>query len=85
MDWEITIKKADNGFVLSYPVELREDSQQSVTRHIAIEDPEDGDETITTQKLLWEIMEYFGRYGSKHDAVRVRVIRQNQDGKEIQD
>ena len=83
MDWQITIRKAENGFILSHPVEL--DDGKEDTNFIAVEDPSDGDETVTTQKLLWEIMEYFSLFGSKHDEVRVKIRRVDKNEKELED
>lgn len=70
--WSIRITKADNGFVLDYDEEIEEGVYRRT--HIAVEDPEDGNECVTTQKLLWEIMEYFGLCGDKHQNERVKVI-----------
>lgn len=72
----LTITKAINGFVLEYY-----DEDCECDRFISVEDPSDGDETITSQKLLWEIQEFFGIFGDKHN-VKVRVIREK-NGKEI--
>ena len=76
--WSINITKADNGFVLEYYCEETETNRQ-----IAVEDPADGDETITTQKMLWEIMEHFSLFGSKHDKVRVKVVRRDNAEKDL--
>ena len=76
--WQITISKADNGFVLEYY-----DEETETNRQIAVEDPPDGDETVTTQKMLWEIMEHFSLFGSKHDKVRVKVVRRDSEEKDL--
>lgn len=40
---------------------------------------DDGDELESGERLLWEVMEYFGLYGSKHDAERLRIVREPGD------
>jgi len=84
MEWKITITKAVNGYVLSYHESTTEDDQIDI-RRIVVEDPDSGDETITTQKMLWEVMEFFNLFGSKHDPVQVKIIRRDNNEKEIQD
>ena len=36
------------------------------------------------QRLLYEVMDQLGEYGSKHDAYRVRVIVEDQSGKKVE-
>jgi len=84
---ELTIKQADNGYVLSYS-EITEHSDLVETRYIAIEDTDYKEDCVSgarlTQKLLWEIMEHFQLFGSKHDEERCNVILRNKEGKEIE-
>ncbi len=79
---KLTIETADNGYVLTYY-----DSEIKETRHIAVEDLEKGVDCISgarlTQKLLYEVMEYFGIFGSKHDEEQIRVVLEDKNGKEI--
>ncbi len=79
--WQITITKADNGWVLEYPSDVEGELEP---RYLAVEDPPDGNEVKSAQKMLWEVMEYFNLFGSKHDSERLRVIREK-DHKEIKD
>lgn len=78
----LTIKEADNGFVLSYY-----DPDIKEIRHIAIEDVDKDVDCVTearlTQKLLWEVMEHFMLFGNKHDSERCYVVIKNQKGEEI--
>ena len=79
---ELTIKQADNGFVLSYF-----DEEMKETRHIAVEDVADGLNSISdarvTQKLLYEICEYFSIFTSKHDEEQLQILVVDKNGKEI--
>lgn len=83
---ELTIKTADNGYILTYHEELEKGVWEE--RHIAVEDvAEDSNclgEARITQKLLWEITEYFGLDGSKHDEERIHISVRNQKGEEIE-
>lgn len=79
----LEIKQADNGFVLTYfDEELKE------FRHIAVEDVGEGSDCLSeariTEKLLFEILEYFGIWGSKHDEERIHISVVNQKGEEIE-
>ena len=78
----LIIKTADNGYVLEYY-----DPEIKEKRHIAIEDLDEGKDCISdarlTQKLLFEIMEYFSLFGSKHDTERCYVVIKKQNGEEI--
>jgi hypothetical protein len=78
----LIIKRADNGFVLEYYDEEIKDK-----RIIAVEDVEQGLECISdarlTQKLLFEVQEFFNLWGSKHSEERCYVVIKNQKGEEI--
>ncbi len=79
---KLTITQADNGYILEYY-----DPEIKETRHIAVEDLDKGVDCISnarlTQKLLFEIMEYFGIFGSKHDEEQLRIVLEDKNGKEI--
>jgi len=79
---DLKIIQSDNGYILEYTD--YDEVNKPLKRFISVEEPPDGDETITTQKLLWEIQEHFTLFGSKHDLIRIRVIREK-NGKEISD
>ena len=78
----LNITRADNGFVLDYY-----DEETETQRHIAVEDVSQNEDCISdarlTQKLLLEITEHFGLWGSKHDSERCYVVIKDQMGKEI--
>lgn len=80
---EITIKSANNGYVLSYY-----DEEIKETRHIAVEDVGKDSDCLTearlTRKLLWEIMECFGIYTSKHAEEQLRILVVDKNEKEIE-
>jgi hypothetical protein len=82
---KLTIEQADNGYVLSYN-EITEDNDLPETRYIAVEDTKPDSDIISdaslTQKLLWEIIEFFNLAGSKHDTERCYVVLKDQNGKE---
>ena len=40
---------------------------------------DDNDELAGIEKLLWRIVDALGFYGSKHDAERIRIIRQKRE------
>lgn len=65
--FDLTITKAQNGFILHW-------TEEGVLKSTVVEehDTEDG-EAAATQKLLWAVAEHFGYYGSKHDKVRTVV------------
>ena len=70
--YQITIIKADNGWVLEYPSDVEGELEP---RYLAVEDPEDGNEVKTAQKMLWEVQEYFSLFG-RYEEERVWVIRE---------
>ena len=74
---KLTITQADNGYILDYY-----DEEIKEQRFIAIEDVSLSGARLT-QKLLWEIMEYFGIFGSKHDEEQIRIVLEDKNGKEI--
>jgi len=70
-EWACEIRRISNGYAVRYPGE-----KSWVTRVMA-----DGDDELSsTSQLLWWILEYYDRIGSKHDAQRLRVCRENRDG-----
>lgn len=66
--WSLQIIKVSNGYM------LYEDDGESV-----IQDS-DTDELKSGEELLWAVMEYFDFGGSKHDAERLRVVREKGEG-----
>lgn len=66
-DWSMTISKAENGYIV-----LSNDDEK--TARIFQEDDEDSLKAI--EQVLWDVIEYFGEYGSKHDKERIRITRE---------
>ena len=83
---ELKIISADNGYILTYHEEIEKGVWEE--RHIAVEDVEQGKDCISearlTQKLLFEIIEFFNLFGSKHDTERCYVVLKDQKGNEIE-
>ncbi len=79
---ELKITQADNGYILEYY-----DPEIKEKRHIAVEDLEKGEDCISearlTQKLLFEICEYFSIFTSKHDEEQLRITVVDKNEKEI--
>ncbi len=70
----IHIVRASNGFILTMPV----DDEEAVNNKVVIAESED-DELSSGQELLWNIMDYFGLCGSRHDAQRLTITREKGD------
>jgi len=68
--WSLTITHVDNGYLLEGL-----SSNMGVPMSMVIEDDEE-DELKSHESLLWQVMEYFNFGGSKHDPVRLRIIRE---------
>ncbi len=67
-EWKLTIVREQDCYILEGTAEGK----------WAIEDDE-RDELKSHERLLWEVMDYFGFGGSKHDALRLRISRENRD------
>jgi len=74
--WTLEITRGDNGYKLRWADEL--DDGSDVWHEEYIQDDE-GDGLKSGEELLWWIVDYFGFGGSKHDAERIRVVREKQD------
>ena len=72
-EWKLVIRWALNGYVLEGRF-----GDRNFTENLVIEENEK-DDLEHHQKLLWEVMEYFGFQGSKHDPERLRVTREKKD------
>jgi len=73
--WNIRIKKVSNGYQIWIPAEDMEHIPTEMV--IEIPDTEFG-ELEAMRTLLYEIMEYFGVIGSKHDKKRLVVNIEDQ-------
>lgn len=72
--WSMKIIRVDNG----YKIQLPPESKGEVAREFVIED-DDTDELKSHEELLWQVMEVFAFGGSKHDKVRLRVVRESSE------
>jgi len=72
-DWKLEITKVENGYLLEYP---DEDSEGNYIRKRMVLEEDEKDELKSNENLLWQVMEHFGFYGSKHDKERIRITRE---------
>ncbi len=76
--WEITIRKVQNGFRLSWYEDI--DEGQVKEQELVVEEPDtEFGEIEAMQSLLYAVKEYFGHYGSKHDKKRLFINIEDQD------
>jgi len=75
----ITIKSANNGFILTYPNPNDEGEITEVIEvpSFSISSPEK-EELESYQRLCYTILEAIGYYGSKHHEYRLRIEIVNQ-------
>ena len=69
MTWKLTITREQNGYTLAGNF----DADGKPFKFIIQDDEED--ELKSHEELLWETMNYFAFYGSKHSE-RLRIIRE---------
>lgn len=65
---KLTILDLDNGYVL-----FTEWGDAKYNDRVVVEQHADESEAATTQRLLWEVIECLGLYGSRYDQERVYV------------
>ena len=78
-DWKLVITRVDNGYTLRG---IFGENEEETT--VVIEDGDDWNAVQvvnwnSAESLLWEVMEYFGLGGSKHDKYRIRIEREKQE------
>jgi len=78
-EWSLKITKADNGFILEAISYNPEDKIKKADVEYVIEE-DNQDELKLYQRLIWEVLEYFGAPSSKHDR-RIKVVIEKPDGK----
>lgn len=66
MEYEIGIERVNNGFIVSW----LEDGE---AKSLVFEDDEILGELFAMQNALYQVIEHFGLFGSKHDDRRLRV------------
>jgi hypothetical protein len=73
--WSCHIERAENGYIVSYP---SDDDENRIIPHVIEE--ADNDDLMASEALLWWLMDYFNFGGSKYDPVRLKVVREHQNG-----
>ena len=68
-EWKLEIVRGDNGFILKG----RFGDSELITKHVIEEKDEEFGELEAMQNLLWEVMEYFGCYYSKHQKKNLTI------------
>jgi len=71
-DWQITIKKVENGYICEYPEQLDDDTEVIKMQVFEEEDKENG-ELEATKNMLWFVKEHFGINYSKHNKVNLDI------------
>jgi hypothetical protein len=71
--WRITIEKVESGYILDVP----EPDDELGKKWVREEDGED--ELKAIEAVLWDVLGYFGHSGSKHDAERIRIVREKHE------
>ena len=73
-EYAIKIKKVLNGYLLTGHFGEYTVRNDMVISERADETISENPELVAGYEMLWEVLEYFGLYGSKHDAERIRVV-----------
>jgi hypothetical protein len=68
--WSITIEKTGTGYILDTPEPTDELGK------CWVREDNENDELQAIERVLWDILTYFGHYGSKHDSERIRIVRE---------
>lgn len=79
MKWHADITSVDNGFVVDYcdgegkrkVVYQEKDNAESIELHI-----ENDKEHVVN--MLWDLIEFFGEAGGKHDKKRIKITYEKQ-------
>ena len=71
--WRITIEKVESGYILDVP----EPDDELGKKWVRGEDEQD--ELKAIEAVLWDVLGYFGHSGSKHDAERIRIVREKHE------
>jgi hypothetical protein len=79
-EFSLKIERVNNGYILYMP-DYIEDEHGEIVEIInkRIIQDDDVDELKSYEELLWNVMEYFGFGGSKHDLERIRIIREKKE------
>lgn len=69
---KLLIERVHNGYLITADLNTEDE------RRIVLEENTD-DELKAHEQLLYEIMDFFGFVGSKHDKERIRINREKQE------
>jgi len=77
-DFACEIRKVNNGFIMTfYDHEMIESNSFMVEETIT---EKEGDEFQAIEDLLWWVKNFFGYFGSDHDAEQIGICREFQSG-----
>lgn len=68
ISWKLIVKKVSNGYIL-----------YGSNNEVIVCEEDNVDELKHHERMLWEVIEYFGFAGSKHDKERLRVVREQNE------
>ena len=74
--WTLEITRGDNGYKLRWWDELDDGSEFWHEEYI---EDDEVDELKSGENLLWGVLDHFSLGGSKHDAERLRIVREKRD------
>ena len=78
--WDLKIERSNNGYILEGKFG---DTDTKTKLTITEKEPCDCGELVAMRDLLWEVMEYFGVYNSKHKEYNLKLQILDQDGDEL--
>jgi len=73
--YSVRIIRGGNGYRLNWT----EDTEDGEIKQEEYIQDDEADELRSTEALLWWILEWAGKMGSKHDPERLRVVREKRD------
>jgi hypothetical protein len=76
MDWEIKIRKAENGYICSWEEESEDDEPRILKKEQVFEEKEDSEEFSELdcmKEVLYFIAEYFGINYNKHNSSNLKI------------
>ena len=72
MEWELTIERADNGYIVTHPTELNDGTPDEAI--VVFEDKmTPAGELEALVDLLWFVAEHFGHHNSKHNRHNLSI------------
>ena len=72
-DYAVTIIRTMNGFIIRHYEEIEPNRYRKVETVVEEKDSVEGNDCEAIQHMLYEVLDYFGLSGSKHDKERVRI------------